>query len=251
MTKCWSFLLVTLLVLVVGCRTTDPFAEDPTAAVHTTRPPWNSTVFAAQTDSGVVLIDLGWSGRPQNLLSALAPIGARPDDVRRVFLTHSHRDHIALWPWVAKARFHLSALEVPYFLGEAEHVDSGSSLAERFHSTDYPAAGRLTVDPFANDTAFVLGTDTLWAVSVPGHTAGSAAYVFRGIAFLGDAISDDIRGSVEELEGFFSADVEQGRKSLARFISFVDSAGVEVSRVCTAHGPCVLFSEFREEFRLR
>jgi len=213
-----------------------------------TRPPSNSAIFSARTDSGVIMIDLGWSGRPQALVGALSQIEARPREVRRVFLTHSHRDHIALWPWLQDCRFHMSSAEVPYFEGTLEHIDTGSRWANGLRSIDLPEPGRLKVEAFGRDTTFMLGSDTLWAFDLPGHTPGSAAYVFRGTAFLGDAVSDDIRGNLGEPMGIFSADMEQARASIRRFLCEIDHLGLEVEWVCSAHATCNPIDQLRAEF---
>lgn len=49
--------------------------------------------------------------------------------------------------------------------------------------------------PFSKDTVFVFGRDTLHAFLVAGHTAGSTAYLFRGVLFVGDA--GDLLGGVD------------------------------------------------------
>jgi glyoxylase-like metal-dependent hydrolase (beta-lactamase superfamily II) len=42
---------------------------------------------------------------------------------------------------------------------------------------------------FSADTAFAFGRDTLRACAVPGHAAGTAVYLFRGVLFVGDAMT--------------------------------------------------------------
>src|SRR5688500_9725774 len=72
-------------------------AEPGRAVAFTTTGPWRSMVCAARTDSGVMVVDLGWAGAGHRLRGKLRGLGVAPADVTDVFLTHSHRDHIAAW----------------------------------------------------------------------------------------------------------------------------------------------------------
>src|SRR5687768_10961347 len=89
----------------LGCTKDLQLIQDPPNAVAaTTTGPWASMIYAARTDSGVIVIDLGWTGSEDVLPGLVRQLGAAPADVRFVFLTHAHRDHIAAWPLVRQAR---------------------------------------------------------------------------------------------------------------------------------------------------
>jgi glyoxylase-like metal-dependent hydrolase (beta-lactamase superfamily II) len=198
--------------------------------------PWRSMVYAAATDSGVVLVDLGWLGSAGRLRGKLRTLDATPEQVSHVFLTHSHRDHIGAWRSVAGARFHLWAPEVPLFEGTQPHADLPSRLARSVSGHSGPLPGQVTVQAFSADTAFLLGADTLLAYPLPGHTVGSAAYLFRGILFVGDAIARrPLRGFVGA-HPLFSDDPRQNRESLRALFARVPLERVEW--VCNAHAKC-------------
>ena len=193
-------------------------------------------IYLAQTDSGVIVIDLGWAGAGRALRRALRDVDAEPEDVGAVFLTHSHRDHIAGWKQIRGARFYLGAAERPLFEGGAEHRDPVSRAAEWMLGTEVPGPGELRVQPFSQDTTFAFGRDTLRAFLVPGHTAGSAAYLFRGILFVGDAVSHmPVRG-FHGASRPYTADMLMSRASLNALWERVEP--YEVRWVCTAHGKC-------------
>jgi len=214
----------------------DHLHESPLSAAYTTTGPWNSMVYLAATDSGVVAIDLGWSGSRGRFVDALASLGKAPEDVEHVFVTHGHRDHIAGWPWVPDATFHMQRDEVRLFLGQELPSDWPSRIVERMKGTPRPAAGSVALAPFGRDTVFDLG-EPLHAFAMPGHTPGSAAYLFRGVLFMGDAVSHMPIRSFHGAATIYSYDMEQARESLVTL--FRDRVRLdEVEWVCTAHGKC-------------
>lgn len=220
-----------------GCTYHLAAVQQPARAVaFTTGGPWRSMVYAARTDSGVVVVDLGYVGAGPWLRAKLRALGAAPADVTDVFLTHSHRDHVRAWKAVRGARFHLWAPEQPLFEGTRGHGDFPSRTARRVFGQAGPRPGEVDVRPFAGDTVFVVGGDTVWAYTVPGHTAGSAAYLFRGILFVGDAVARKPLRGYGGADPFFSADTRMNRQSLIGLFARVPMERVEW--VCNAHAKC-------------
>jgi glyoxylase-like metal-dependent hydrolase (beta-lactamase superfamily II) len=206
------------------------------AVAFTTGGPWRSMVYAARTDSGVVLVDLGYVGAGPWLRAKLRALAAVPADVTDVFLTHSHRDHVRAWKTVSGARFHLWAPEQPLFEGTQAHADFPSRTARNVFGHPGPRPGEVDVRPFAHDTAFSVGGDTVLAYTVPGHTAGSAAYLFRGILFVGDAVARKPLRGYGGADPFFSADARMNRQSLVALFARVPME--RVRWVCNAHAKC-------------
>lgn len=234
-----------LTFLLAGCTLNLSRIQDPPRSTAvTTAAPWNSTMYLARTDSGVVVIDLGWVGGEGKLRSGLKQLGARPEDVRHVFLTHTHRDHIVGWRLLRHARFHLAAPETALFRGVRPHADVPSSLAERLIPSPRPSAGELQVREFVGDATFAFGRDTLHAFATPGHTAGSAAYLFRGVLFAGDAVTYTPLIGFRSAKRIYTEDLARSRASVAALWERVRP--FQVDWVCTAHGKC---SRFTEEFR--
>lgn len=226
-----------MAVLLSACTVNMGHMNDPPRQLaFTTAGAWNSMVYIAATDSGAVAIDLGWTTDPRGLEKALGSLGKTPADVAHVFITHSHRDHVAGWPLVSQARFHLHEDEVPLFVGEQAHRDFPSRVVERLRRPNVPAPNPLRVEAFSRDTVFDLG-EPLVAYPVPGHTPGSVAYLFRGVLFVGDAVSHmPVRG-FHGAATLYSHDMELARESLrALFRDGIDPDQVEW--VCTAHGKC-------------
>jgi glyoxylase-like metal-dependent hydrolase (beta-lactamase superfamily II) len=228
--------------LLGGCTYHLAAIQEPGRAVaFTTTGPWRSMIYAARTDSGVMVVDLGWAGAGHRLRNKLRGMGVEPGDVTDVFLTHSHRDHIAAWRAVRGARFHLWLPEQPLFEGTKRHVDLPSRAARSSAGDAGPRPGEVDVRPFGGDTAFVIGADTVRAYSVPGHTAGSAAYLFRGVLFVGDAVARKPWRGYAGADPVFSMDTRMNRQSLIGLFARVPMERVQW--VCNAHAKCSRPSE--------
>jgi glyoxylase-like metal-dependent hydrolase (beta-lactamase superfamily II) len=230
--------LAACLSLAACTRDLDLIQHPPRAVAVTTTGPWASLIYAARTDSGVIVIDLGWGGAGRALRTALSRVGATPADVRFVFLTHAHRDHVSAWPMLRGARFVLGSAEVPYFTGVAQYRAFLPHLLDRLWSYPRPAAGELRLLPVATDSIVALGGDSVLIRTVAGHTPGSVAYIFRGILFGGDAINwrplAGFRGARPE----FSDDAGESRASMRALWERLPAGIVRIA--CTAHAKCVL-----------
>lgn len=212
----------------------------PHAAATTTAGPWSSMIFAARTDSGVLVIDLGWGRAAQGLESVLSQIGARTTDVRWAFITHAHRDHISGWQSVPQATFVMGRDEVPLFTGSASYKGFAPRMAENIKGYARPKPGQVTIHAVSSDTLFALGRDTLRAYAVPGHTPGSTVYLFRETLFVGDAANWSALAGFRGALTVYSDDVGESHRSMRSLLARLDASGVQWRSVCTAHGKCAL-----------
>ena len=219
--------------------------DPPNAVAATTTGPWASMIYVARTDSGVIAIDLGWTGAEDALPRSLRALDADSSDVRFVFLTHAHRDHIAAWPLVRQARFVLGSAEVPYFTGTGTYSGWAAKMGDDLNTYPHPHQGDLSILALGSDTAIVLGRDTMFAFPIPGHTPGSTAYLFRGIFFGGDAINWRPGSGFQGARPEFSDSVALSRESLIALWKRLPLSRMRI--VCTAHGKCaVADSSLRE-----
>jgi len=210
----------------------------PTASATTTAGPWASMIFAARTDSGVFVIDLGWGRASSGLRAVLADIGADTSDVRWAFLTHAHRDHIGAWPSIAQATFVMGHDEVPRFFGDSAYAGFAVRVGDAINAVRRPDPTVVRTLGVRGDTAFVFGRDTLHVYAVPGHTPGSLVYLFRETLLVGDAANYSVLSGFRGALRVYSDDVARSHASMQALFTRLDSAGRPLRVLCTAHAKC-------------
>ena len=188
---------------------------------------------------GLTLIDSGLPGSAPQLAQALRDLGHDPGEVRRLFLTHFHEDHIggaaevASWGDVTVYAHHADA---PFIRGAAAGPDAGDLEDWERELLASVRAGMPDVkpDPVRVDVELSGGEvldDGALVIAVPGHTPGSAALFLPGpgVLFTGDTIArapDDGR----VILGVFNVDRGLARESFAR------QAALDVRVACFGHG---------------
>ena len=158
----------------------------------------------------VALFDAGIDKTGKAILDELSRRGLGRENVKTIFLTHGHRDHIAGAPLFSNAQVMALSEEV--------------AIAEGRTSPGGPIMRVLPVRPTGvkinralHDGEVVdLGTACVRVFAVPGHTAGSAAYLVNGVLLLGDAADAGSDGRVKGSPWIFSKDQAQNRASLGR-----------------------------------
>jgi glyoxylase-like metal-dependent hydrolase (beta-lactamase superfamily II) len=133
---------------------------------------WFTSFFVRAVPDGVILIDAGF--REGASERALEDLGHTPDEVRHVFLTHGHGDHLGLLPELTNAEIH------------------GLVAEEDLVAEESGGEARIT-DPVADGDVLDVGVQ-VEVFAVPGHTAGSAVYLVDGVLLLGDSAIVDRDG---------------------------------------------------------
>jgi N-acyl homoserine lactone hydrolase len=153
-------------------------------------------------------------------------LATQHEPVRGVFLTHLHLDHVSGMRDVPR--------DAPIFAGPGETTERGLLNALVASSTDRALEGHGPIqewkferDPSGVFTGVldVFGDQTVWALWVPGHTAGSTAYLVRTssgpVLLVGDACHTAWGWEHGVAPGSFSAHPDAGVKSLAALRGFV------------------------------
>lgn len=154
-------------------------------------------------DKGVMLIDAGYPGDRDDVLTTLRTLGYGPADVRAILLTHAHIDHLGTAIWFAREHrtpVYCHAREVGHVKREYLEQVKITDLALRLWrprwakwSVHVVRNGGLVRDgipttrPLTDDVAAGLPGHPR-AVFSPGHTNGHCSYLVDGVLVSGDAL---------------------------------------------------------------
>lgn len=192
-------------------------------AVHPLVSPWGRFgLYSYFIDSPEpAIVDTGITSSPaEGMAPALEQLGRRIEDVRWILLTHGHIDHLggamALWELTGrKAEVVLHRADAHLLRSRQAHVDLYAAVRQQYldnpdaiaHQT---ATAQQAISGEFEPTLLVEGGETLSlggdvTVSVhtiPGHTAGSVAYVLENNrdVFVGDAVQ--IHGAANGFPGY-------------------------------------------------
>lgn len=178
----------------------------------------------AQGIPAFMLSPLGFD-RLQLLTSTEVIIEKLAQPVRGVFLTHLHLDHISGLPAIDK--------HVPVYVGQGESTERFMLFAATRGIVDTVLHGRPPLREWPTEIVDIFSDGSVFAIHVPGHTAGSTAYLVNTtsgpVLLVGDA-SHTVWGWEHGVEpGKFSTDQPRSRDSLNRLRTLVkDNPEIEV-----------------------
>ena len=154
-------------------------------------------------DSGVMLIDAGFPGHRDDVVTSLQQLGFVPGDVRAILLTHAHIDHFGSAIWFAKTHHtpvYCHSPEVGH--AKRDYLQQASPAALMTHawrptwlrwSLQVAAKGGLvregipTARALTADIAATLPGRPV-VLPTPGHTSGHCSYVVGRVLVAGDAL---------------------------------------------------------------
>ena len=167
------------------------------------------------------IVDTGIASSPaEGMAPALEALGRRIEDVRWILLTHGHIDHVggahALWELTGRrAQVVIAEADEPLLRSRRAHVENYLDVRARYlHDPEAEAkqtamaAGAIsgemepTVVVRGGETLSLGGDVTVSVHAIPGHTAGSVAYVVDGQddVFVGDAVQ--VHGAANGFPGY-------------------------------------------------
>jgi glyoxylase-like metal-dependent hydrolase (beta-lactamase superfamily II) len=177
----------------------------------------------------LALVDAGVDAQGKAILAELARRKLGPDAVEAIFLTHGHRDHLAgchLFPSAS-----VYALEGDVALAEGRE---GSKSPVGKWMGAKPTGVKIARALKDGETVTV-GDEKVRVFAIPGHTAGSAAYLVSGVLFLGDSAGSDKEGKLLGAPWAFSDDKAQNHASLKALGQRLKADASEVKALVPAH----------------
>lgn len=180
----------------------------------------------------VALIDAGNSADGKQILDVLSSYGLKNSDVKAIFLTHGHHDHIAAAKIFSNARIYSLKDEVEY----AEGLKKYNSPIGRCFSPE--STGLKVTNILKDGDSVTVGSQKVDVFAIPGHTEGGAAYLSAGVLFLGDAALSSGDGKIKDAVWVFSDDVEQQKRSLKALAGRLFPVRDSIKNIVFAHsGP--------------
>lgn len=192
-------------------------------AVHPLVSPWGRfglySFFIDAPEPAIV--DTGIASSPaEGMIPALEKLGRRIEDVRWILLTHGHIDHLggahALWELTGRrAKVVIHEADAPLLRSRRAHVDqyldvrqqyidNPNAVEEQTKAANHVISGEMepTMLVKGGETLSLGGDVTVSVHHIPGHTAGSVAYVVDGqqSVFVGDAVQ--IHGGANGFPGY-------------------------------------------------
>jgi hydroxyacylglutathione hydrolase len=177
----------------------------------------------------VALVDAGNDAAAKAILAELSRRQLGPDAVVAILLTHGHQDHTAGIKMFPKAR--VMALEREAGLVEGTEGPHGPVT----QLMPVRPTGVTVTWPVRDGDKVMVGSTAVHVYAVPGHTAGSAAYLINGVLFLGDAADTTDAGEIKGAPWVFSDSQSQDRASLVRLTQVLQQEHADVKALAFAH----------------
>lgn len=163
-----------------------------------------ANIYLVETGSGVILVDTGFASSAQSVLQTLDRLGYTPREVRLIFLTHVHIDHVG---GAAKLRRETGApiamhrADVAKARAGYHNMPGGRGAAGKLFEQAFNGLHlKMSYEPFEPDLLLDEG-DKLCdfgldarVLATPGHTLGCLSLALPdGIMLIGDAMINQLR----------------------------------------------------------
>jgi len=159
---------------------------------------FDATAYLIEGKEGLYLIDCGTPDGYEQIIQNIRSTGHKPEDIKAIFGTHGHYDHVGaakLFKEEYGCLLYLQEADIP----QVETGDSIRTTAELLYGRTFSPC---TVDKQLRDgDRFDFGTISMEVLHTPGHTMGSVCFALNcdGYQFL--IAGDTIWGGFNNLIG--------------------------------------------------
>jgi len=190
-------------------------------------------VLLLENDDGWTLVDTGVEGQADRIRDALKALGSGPEDLKRIFLTHHHGDHIGglegLTEWAPEAELGATEYEALVISGQLPPVPPRNPIFRLMASgtADMP---RFPVGKILREGDVVSG---FRIIATPGHSLGHVSLLRDddGLLFTADAFGCLPRKVRVGVRKSLCADPSMARRSAQKLL------GERFATAIMAHGP--------------
>ena len=228
--------LVSLFCAVLLTFTSTAPIEDgfePVPGVHTVQLRRFSACYVVDSRPGkVVLVDSGMDPEARAILYELVRRGLGSDAVEAVLLTHGHSANLGGLEVFPRAVVCALAPDVPLAEGK-------TGTASPFGRLVKSRTTGITINRVLHDGETIrFGKLAVRVYAIPGHTKGSAAYLAKGVLFMGDSADSLKKGGIRGAKWWFSESLKANRESLKALADRLKPA--EVKSMVFSHSGAVM-----------
>lgn len=184
-------------------------------------------------DNRAALVDTGQDPEGRALLAALDREHIGRTAIAAILLTHGHADHIGAVKLFPQAQVMALAAEVPVIEGR-ERTDGPVTRFLPARPTGITVARALR-----DGEALMVGDKKVRVFAMPGHTAGSAAYLVDDVLLIGDSADVKADGTMVGAPWIFSDSQAQNHASLRRLARELGQSDVPVRAIVPSHSGAV------------
>jgi glyoxylase-like metal-dependent hydrolase (beta-lactamase superfamily II) len=201
-------------------------------------------VLLLENDDGWTLVDTGGEGQADRVREALAALGAGPEDLKRILLTHHHGDHIGglegLMQWAPQAELGATEYEAMVISGKLPPAPPSNPIL-RFMVSRMADPPQVPVGKVLRENDVVSG---FRIIATPGHSLGHVSLLrdADGLLFTADAFGCLPRKVRVGVRKALCTDPPLARRSAQKLL------GERFDTVVPAHGP-VLRSDARAKLQ--
>lgn len=178
----------------------------------------------------VALVDCGNDPEAKTIKAELQRRGLGVDAVKAILVTHGHPDHIGGCKQFPAAQVYVGEAD----LGMVEGTKAGNGPLPKMMGPQ-PKLALTGAHGLTDGQSLELGTSKVRTFILPGHTAGSTAFLVGGTLFVGDALSINADGSVRKAPWLFSDDSALNVASLLKLGKALGPEAAEIKAIVPAH----------------